>query len=585
MDSDEEDSLWQNLTDPLLLDIFSNLNARSLLNAAQTCKNWYRLANHNMLWKYVLCNRLKKDVTLRNEDLTWQEEYKRVTYHVPIELMETCKGHNDEIYHITFSQSGRYFSTVGREGKVFLWRFCHPIELIKSSRPVGAGYTRYSEFNQSETLLLVGGLRGSFMHEGYICILTVPDLRVLYAVKGEYTNFRGTWLNDRTFLNASHFFDDRIYFKLDAHTVPSDSNYCDSDVEDMFDRCYALGKQVLKVFPCNPRNDFVKVVDPQKWHCFEPKTSNESSSSQEHESDCERNKMEATAESCVSSSNSKKNVGHEHSDSDSEITEEDDGISLERFDGWRSKFSLDNEELGKIVVLCHNSRLSSRESCLAFYYINSETINEVTQPYKTLDLKAGIHGLRVTPDDRYVVYNRRLLIDNDQEFFGGHYQRSIQVVLYDMYMETHLQTVYEGSMAESVDRISYIFPDICDLYIANGSESNFVHLWDRHYEVSLAKLVHDTADHVPTHSGVNAVVFYPYDCEVLLTVADDHSIKVWMSRNRKSYISHSEDMKRKNKEDQNGEMSHVKSDSLDTDDEHHSRTHTCCFCSRVKKRR
>lgn len=45
------------------------------------------------------------------------------------------------------------------------------------------------------------------------------DFMLQYAVKGEYRNFRGAWLNDTYFLVAKRFFTDRTHFKLEAHEV------------------------------------------------------------------------------------------------------------------------------------------------------------------------------------------------------------------------------------------------------------------------------------------------------------------------------------------------------------------------------
>lgn len=46
-----------------------------------------------------------------------------------------------------------------------------------------------------------------------------------YAVKGEYPNFRGAWLNDTHFLVAKRFYQDREYFKLEAHEVGEFNQY------------------------------------------------------------------------------------------------------------------------------------------------------------------------------------------------------------------------------------------------------------------------------------------------------------------------------------------------------------------------
>ena len=49
-------------------------------------------------------------------------------------------------------------------------------------------------------------------------------------------------------------------------------------------------------------------------------------------------------------------------------------------------------------------------------------------------------------------------------------------------------------------------------------------MWDRHYGICLTKFAH--------RDVVNSVAFNPTDNEMLVTVSDDYSFKVWRSRNR-----------------------------------------------------
>ena len=67
----------------------------------------------------------------------------------------------------------------------------------------------------------------------------------------------------------------------------------------------------------------------------------------------------------------------------------------------------------------------------------------------------------------------------------------------------------------------FIFLDASDLYLASGAEDKAGYLWDRNYGISLAKLPHTDV--------VNSVAFNPINSEMLVTVSDDISIKVWFS--------------------------------------------------------
>lgn len=61
----------------------------------------------------------------------------------------------------------------------------------------------------------------------------------------------------------------------------------------------------------------------------------------------------------------------------------------------------------------------------------------------------------------------------------------------------------------------------CCLVCCSGAEDRHGYIWDRHYNICLAKLQHDNV--------VNSVAFSPVEQELLLTASDDATIKVWRS--------------------------------------------------------
>lgn len=68
----------------------------------------------------------------------------------------------------------------------------------------------------------------------------------------------------------------------------------------------------------------------------------------------------------------------------------------------------------------------------------------------------------------------------------------------------------------------------CMNFVFSGAEDKHGYLWDRHYKVCLSKFPHSDV--------VNSVAFNPKDAETMVTVSDDHSIKIWRSKRREKEV-------------------------------------------------
>ncbi|XP_062591290.1 F-box/WD repeat-containing protein 5-like [Saccostrea cucullata] len=109
-------SLFQQLPDSVLLHIFSFLDGVTLTIASSACVQWNRVASDEVLWRDLVTRVIKKNAPLAQDKISWRGEYKRLLYHVPTELSQEVTGHTDEVYFLSFSPSGRYLASVGKDG-------------------------------------------------------------------------------------------------------------------------------------------------------------------------------------------------------------------------------------------------------------------------------------------------------------------------------------------------------------------------------------------------------------------------------------------------------------------------------------
>lgn len=69
----------------------------------------------------------------------------------------------------------------------------------------------------------------------------------------------------------------------------------------------------------------------------------------------------------------------------------------------------------------------------------------------------------------------------------------------------------------------YIFLSVADNLVASGAEDHYAHVWHRQAGGKLATLRGHT-------NVVNCVAFNPRDQQMLVSASDDHTIRVWKSR-------------------------------------------------------
>lgn len=111
---------WHILPDPVLLYVFSHLNAKQLVNVRKTCRNWLRIATDELLWKRLFQNDFKIDrsIPIAPGRYSWFNEYRRLKYHTPTQETEVLTEHTHQVLHVSFSHNGEMFASSSKDGYI-----------------------------------------------------------------------------------------------------------------------------------------------------------------------------------------------------------------------------------------------------------------------------------------------------------------------------------------------------------------------------------------------------------------------------------------------------------------------------------
>ncbi|XP_047426137.1 F-box/WD repeat-containing protein 5 [Mugil cephalus] len=142
-----------------------------------------------------------------------------------------------------------------------------------------------------------------------------------------------------------------------------------------------------------------------------------------------------------------------------------------------------------------------------------------------IDIHGHIIGMGLSPDHRYLYVNSRAwpagcVISDPMSPPPIAEEIDLHVIDLKSLREERRSLRAHRAFTPN-DECFFIFLDVSRDFVASGAEDKHGYIWDRHYNICLARLAHDDV--------VNSVAFSPADQELLLSASDDSTIKVWRS--------------------------------------------------------
>ncbi|XP_071538721.1 F-box/WD repeat-containing protein 5 isoform X1 [Panulirus ornatus] len=608
MDGSEPD--WTLLPDSILLHIFMHLECIDMPYVGLVCKSWLRVSCDEFLWCHFFCKDFQVDraVPIMPGRTSWRGEYQRLVEGTPVVETEEICEHNHQVLHVSFSHKGDMFATSSKDGYIIVWTSTYPAEVkyYKDMKVHSWKYTQFSQFNSSDTLLLVSGVHfGSYTStSGEIAVFNLQrEFQLQCRVLNKPYDIFGTWYNDQYLLSGDlHWLAHLVSASVIWLNKANQEN--NSEHQAIISRLYkfynrnASSVRTILVANCltpDTSTNSTEVVEQMKGKSKEnevvergnPPSHRELSVHQtsviEHQSAQPPMCKNTVHTSPITYTKDYRRAEFEFPDSteDGEVMEdmEQDGIQDKTCEEEEENLDWEEdiepvppmslaEDRDKYLIFttgsktysphqigfkrikkfsiptvlevgpCLRERIQQREQqrelrSLGLFqepnWLDYESVAERFDHIDHLiDLSGHIIGMGLSPDHRYLYVNSRPWQANcviDSPLSPPRIAEGIDLHVIDLTNLTEVGTMLRSHKGYTPnDECFFIFLDVSHQYVASGAEDKHGYIWERHYGVCLCRLPHKDV--------VNAVAFNPRDPEMLVTVSDDHKIKVWRSRRR-----------------------------------------------------
>ncbi|XP_058861646.1 F-box/WD repeat-containing protein 5 [Acipenser ruthenus] len=554
------------LPDSLVLQIFESLEFQDVLSAGLVCRQWLAVSRDEFLWRELFYRYygIPRAVPRHPAAVSWLGEFQRLFDCIPCVEVCALKEHHDQVLHLSFSHSGCLFASCSKDCTVKIWNNDLDISLLHSSnmREFNWGYTQFSQFNADDTLLLVSGVYIGRHHSssGEIAVISLDDFTLLSRVRNKPYDVFGCWLNE------SHLISGNLHWMgnvTSCSVLWLNKAFQDVESENMnvVKRLFKIQNRnastirTVMVADCRRHDSPELLLDYEEQAAASggqrgarrgPRVFDLGSDSEEEEEErggaaaggghpdptpgleqqlrdnilqgCRRPDIsDKQLEAKVSAFLGKTRTRH----ADPSLLSDPVGPGDKKYLIFTTgSLTYSPHQIGIMQIL--PEQMTTTGPVLGKERRSEEFFDSLDHVF---DIHGHIIGMGLSPDHRYLYVNSRAwpagCVISDP-MAPPPIAEEIDLHVFDLKtLREERRSLRSHRAFTPNDECFFIFLDVSRDFVASGAEDKHGYIWDRHYNICLAKLQHDDV--------VNSVAFSPVDQELLLTASDDATIKVWRS--------------------------------------------------------
>ncbi|XP_078406597.1 F-box/WD repeat-containing protein 5 isoform X2 [Cetorhinus maximus] len=543
------------LPDTILLEVFLKLEHQDVLAAGTTCRQWYGVSRDEFLWKDLFYRyyNVNRSVPRHPAAVSWLGEFQRLYDTIPRVQVETLKEHRDQVLHVSFSHNGYLFGSCSKDCFVKVWNNDLEISVLHSAnmRPYNWSYTQFSQFNAEDTLLLVSGVYTGphSSSSGEIAVFSLDDFTLLSRVRNKPYDVFGCWLNETHLISGNLHW---IGNMTSCSVLWLNKAYQDIESENInvVKRLFQLQNlnastiRTVIVADCSRHNSpdlllgseeqltsptprVFDLGDSEDEVCSKLKHRSENQGevmvSSQADERREENVLSAWGLSTMDEKQIEARVAElflqaKTKPADMALLSEQQTTQDKKYLIFTTgSLTYTPHQIGIKQILPHHMTTSG--PVLGEERSSNEFFDALDY---TIDVHGHIIGMGLSPDHRYLYVNSRAwpkgcIISDPMN--PPPIAEEIDIHVFDLKtMQEVTQTLRAHTAYTPNDECFFIFLDVSRDYVASGAEDRHGYIWDRHYNICLAKLQHEDV--------VNSVAFSPVDQEMLITASDDCTLKI-----------------------------------------------------------